>query len=210
MEQFKPIQINIETLKAEYIEKLKVAVANAVNVKLYDKFANYQLTSRNPIKLYKEFKEYKRLLGQVSKSRVQVETIIEFKLLLETIRDNISEIGMDGEWDKVTEILAHENAHANVGEKHSIQNKGYAVIFYEFDNKKIGFHAAAISRDLLKNPTLKDLDIMEEIMKAPETYGLGGELSTEGFGGHESDQEVLDYIKQKREELKKIKKEEPS
>jgi hypothetical protein len=200
MEKYNPEKINIEALKADYFTKLKVAADNAINKKAYDKFTNYQISSFNPIRLFKDLKEFKRLQEQINKSSVHVETIAEFKLLLDVLRDRLPDIGLQN-WDKVIETVAHENAHMNVAQQHSLESRGYEVVFYELDNKEIAIVTGAVIPDILKDASLEDLNIMEKILKAPETYGQSLPLSTDGIGANQADTEVLEYIQKKRDEL---------
>ncbi len=128
------------------------------------------------------------ILAEILKSTSLADNIIEFKEMLKQIA---SEFGLSEEWAK--DLLAHENAHANVSESLNEDWIGYGAVFIKDEQGALSnIQPIHFSRPKMnwgpKESILKKI----EVLSAPRLYG--NELSE----GDESD------LKMNNERLEKI------
>lgn len=114
--------------------------------------------------------EQKEIWSEFNRASVQVETLVEYKFLLE-------QVSQDRNW--IIETLAHENAHANTGEKLGAIPEGYTVTFIKKSDGKIEHLPAAIVNTKNLDPE-KEKHVIVEIAKAPESYEGGNNYLSDG------------------------------
>ena len=136
----------------------------------------------------KEFSEQeaKEVIEVFNRATVQVETLAEYRILLEALHKD------DKKW--VIETLAHENAHANKGTELKALHQGYTITFIRGENGHIQSQPAAI----IDIPETFDIEtkkhIFVEIVKAPDTYeGSNNYLSD---GDEYKLQNINEYFKE--------------
>jgi len=180
MEEFNLEQINNdwEQKKSEIDQKIEVLDKKRFAYKDYLQLQQY---IENIEGLTQDQLFHARLLDIIQKrSILKLETLPEFKYALEKLPNTSKE------WR--TEMLAHENAHANVADKLGVEHFDYSLIFLEGkDEEKLYIpQASHINPEMIEGWTKqRQNEANLEITQAPEVYG--GRLS-------ESDKKEIEKI----------------
>lgn len=152
-------------LKETVSAKIETAITNAIPrdklFKLEDELD--ELGKSKNLEAYEREDEIER---ELMASCVVAETIVEFKEVLIQVGKMYNKTE-----DWAEDLLAHENAHANVGEAVGYEVKGYIVLFSKDNAGRIYSQPAVFSR------SNRDWNTVEKAMKnivmyeAPLKYG---------------------------------------
>lgn len=163
-------KFSLEKDKNIFEEKLKYSIAKAyqtaMNLDNYDQkiieLRNLRQERINGLSKEKEIK-FQQLSKEIADSEVVAYGIIEYKKILELL-------GLSKE--KVSELLNHENAHANVTEQVSSQTfDGFRVRFHKDSNGKITFTPSIKTTTDMSFPEKQRLEEDILINEAPIYYG---------------------------------------
>jgi hypothetical protein len=134
---------------------------------------------------------------EILKSTALASNLIEFKEMLEQIR---LRFGLSKEW--ATDLLIHENSHANVSESVDEEWVGYGAIFIKDENGELSnIQPLHISKPKIiwgpKETIVKKIQVLE----APTVYG--NKLSEGDMSDIELNKHRLDKLMQKESEDEK-------
>ncbi len=147
----------------------------------------------------KETIEEDKIEKEILHSSALADNLVEFKEMLKQISEKYSE---PPEW--VTDLLAHENAHANIAEITAHEWVGYATVFIKDETGQLsGIQPLHFLKPELSWEPKEAIQKSIEVLEAPEKYG--NKLSPSDEENITKERELLEKIRLRQQsDLKRI------
>ncbi|MES2088329.1 MAG: hypothetical protein V4467_05075 [Patescibacteria group bacterium] len=151
----------IEAAKKNPIFESRLAILEDQLGKFKDEFVR---TDRRSIE---QIAQEDLILGEILKSSALADNIIEFREMLTQIATTY---GKPQEW--ITDLLAHENAHANVAAETGHEWVGYASVFIKNEAGNLSsIQPLHFTKPSLTWGAKESLEKEIDVLEAPDKYG---------------------------------------